>query len=137
MKIKLRLSLLSLLVLIIPAGFYTKFYTGPGQSWVHSYAGDIFYPMFWIFLVLFVKPLMDPLKATALVFVFTVIVEFSQLLNNSVLQDIRQSFIGRTLVGVSFSMTDIFWYLTGCILAFIVYQCLLHIFRFPMTPLEP
>ena len=42
---------LILLLLITPIGFYTKFYSGLGASWVNDSLGGVFYEIFWCLLV--------------------------------------------------------------------------------------
>ena len=113
-----------LLVVIIPLGFLTKFYHGPAESWTHHYAGDIFYPMFWMYLVLFFFPRLSVLCVGIAVFVFSTIIELTQLLSWPVLEYFRQSFLGRTVFGVSFSWTDIAYYALGCVLGWCLWKIL-------------
>ena len=137
MKQKLRLYLLLILLVLIPAGIYTKFYHGPGQIWVYNYAGDIFYAMFWYFLLLFSEPLLPPLKTGLVTLIFCTTIELSQLVTSPLLEKIRSTFIGRTLIGAQFVTADIFYYFVGCGLACIIYKQALHFFRLPPAPLEP
>lgn len=103
-----------LLLFVIPLGFSTKFYHGVYESWVHNYAGDIFYPMFWMYLILLVFPQLSVCWTGIIVFVFSTAIELSQLSSWSVLEYFRQSFLGRTIFGVSFSWTDVRYYAIGC-----------------------
>lgn len=119
---KARLVHLAVLVVITPLGFATKFYGGPGAAWVNSYAGDIFYPIFWYFLFFFLCPNSRKWPVAAGVFWFSTAVEFTQLLDNGVLSWMRSSFIGRTLVGTGFVWADIFYYLVGSVLAITLYN---------------
>ncbi len=113
----IRLKYLIILILLIPIGLGTKFYTGPLQDWVHAYAGDIFYPMFWYFLFIFFLPRMNPLIAALVIFSFCTAIEFTQLLSSPLLESIRSHFLGRTLIGVQFVAMDILYYGIGCVLA--------------------
>jgi hypothetical protein len=121
---------------LIPFGLATKFYYGPGQTWMTSYGGDIFYPMFWFFAALFLVPTLRPLPTALGVFIFSTAVETTQLFSWPILLRLRESFAGRTLIGVSFSPIDIFYYAVGCVLAATLYK-LLHLFFFPPASAKP
>ncbi|MBN1466002.1 DUF2809 domain-containing protein [candidate division KSB1 bacterium] len=119
-----RISTILVLLILIPIGLATKFYHGPGSTWVQLYAGDIFYPMFWFFLGLLLFPRTRPLSMSAFVFIFSTAIEFSQLFDGALLTQLRRSFLGRTLVGTSFAAQDILYYLIGCLLALLLYRAL-------------
>ncbi len=136
MILRTRLYALAAVLLLTPIGFYTKFYHGPGYVWVNSYAGDIFYPMFWFFVLIFIRPRISPVKAAMIVFIFSTVIEFSQLLSFPILEQIRGTFIGRTVIGVRFVPADIVYYAAGCLLAFGLYK-LLHFFGFPVPLSKP
>ena len=136
MYVKLRFQLLLVISILIPLGFYTKFYHGPAQSWVQNYGGDILYPMFWFFVLIFVRPNIFPAKAAIIVFVLSTTVEFTQLISHPLLNNIRLSFIGRTVIGTSFVPIDIFYYFTGCVLAFLIHGRLYNL-RFPFSTQPP
>jgi hypothetical protein len=124
------------LPVITLCGFYTKFYHGPCETWMHLYAGDIFYPLFWIFVIFFLRPDTAPWGAAAAVFLFSVAIEFTQLLSTPLLIDIRSHFIGRTLIGEGFALLDIFYYLIGCVAAYGL-DGILHRFHLPSSAKEP
>jgi len=86
--------------------------------------GDILYPMFWFFLVLFFRPQFSSLKLASTVFIFSTAIEFTQLLSSPLLTQIRSTFIGRTLIGTGFAPVDIFYYFIGCVLAVGLYRVL-------------
>lgn len=131
-----QISIIFVLLLLIPLGLSTKFYQGPGWLWVQLYAGDIFYPMFWFFLVMLIFPRSNTVLVSFLVFLSSTIVEFSQLLHGPVLIYLRQSFLGRVLVGTSFVWWDILYYFIGCVLALFLYDAL-NFFCLPKTASEP
>ena len=135
-KQKTRACILLFLLVLVPVGLGTKIYQGPAAEWVHHYAGDIFYPMFWYFLGVLIFPHTNPLAMCLAVFTFSTAIEFTQLLNGWPLVWLRQSFWGRTLVGVSFSGVDIFYYYLGG-LAAVVAHGLLDLFLLPATAFEP
>ena len=134
--LKKQWPILVVILLLTPLGFATKFYAGPGRVWVHAYAGDIHYPMFWYFLAVFFIHDARPASLCLLVFFFSTVVEFSQLSNGDMLLWLRHSFLGRTLVGVSFSFVDIFYYYIGSMLAVFLHLAL-YFLSFPVSPSEP
>ena len=70
--------LLALLV-VVPLGFYTKFYVGYAQSWVRDSLGGVFYKIFWCLVVcLFCRSLRIGVIA-AMVLSGTCCLEFLQL----------------------------------------------------------
>lgn len=133
---KIRFSVFILLCVLIPLGFATKWYQGPAAEWMHRYAGDILYPMFWYFVGVFLVPRANPWVLGLLVLACSTVVEFTQLFNTPLLEWLRQSFIGRTLVGVSFSVTDIVYYVVGSLLAVVVHMGL-NFLVFPAPASKP
>lgn len=131
-----QLPLLLTLLLLIPLGLATKFYPGPGRTWVLRYAGDIFYPMFWFFLGMLLFPATHPVIMSVIVWLFSTAVEFSQLLDTPLLALLRRSFFGRTLIGTSFVPLDILYYFIGCLSALFLYYAL-HFFRLPAPSAKP
>jgi len=121
-----RLRTVLVLFVLTPLGFYTKFYHGPGEDWAHSYAGDILYPMFWFFMLAFLRPKLSPYTNAAIIFLFSTAVEFTQLLSNPFLECIRSGFLGRTLIGTGFVAMDILYYAIGCVLAVLLQTWLLR-----------
>ncbi len=111
-KCNYRVAILSLLF-ILPIGIFTKFYTGLASDWVNNSLGGIFYEIFWciLFSVFFHKT--NPFKIVLFVLGITCILEFLQLFNFSFLQLIRSCFIGRTLIGTTFSWIDFLYYFIG------------------------
>ncbi len=134
--LKKQWPILLVLLLLTPLGFATKFYTGPGRVWVHAYAGDILYPMFWYFIAVLFFPDVRPASLCLLVFLFSTLIEFSQLGNGDALLWLRQSFLGRTLVGVSFSLVDILYYYVGSMLAVFLHLAL-YFYALPVSASEP
>jgi len=132
-KNRFRLKLLAVLLIITPLGFATKFYTGSGSEWVNTSAGDILYPAFLMLILVFFQRDLKAWRAAVGVFLFSTAVEFTQLLDGPFLEWMRQSFLGRTLVGVSFVPLDILYYALGCLLGIV----LLHLLRFPSAAPEP
>jgi len=85
---------------------------------VNNSLGGILYVIFWslFFSVIFQKA--KPWKIATIVFIITTILEIMQLWHPIFLEIIRDSFIGRALLGTSFSRLDIVHYLFGLVLSF-------------------
>jgi hypothetical protein len=106
------------LLIIVPIGFYTKFYSGPAAEWVNDSLGGILYVIFWAILFFLFAPKVNPLKIVSIVFVMTCILEFFQLWHPNFLEIIRSNFLGRTIIGSSFSWLDFLHYFIGAIMSF-------------------
>ena len=134
--LKTQWPILLLLALLTPMGLATKIYQGPMQEWVHAYAGDVFYAMFWYFLIMLFFPRARPALVCLFVFFFSTAVELTQLSDAAMLVWMRQFFLGRTLVGSSFSVMDILYYYIGSQLAVLAHLGL-YLFFLPTPPAEP
>ncbi len=100
------------LLIVVPVGFYTKFYTGPAANWVNNSLGGVFYVVFWcllIFLIVADKPGVIALA----VLVVTCTLEFAQLWHPPFLSIARSNFFGRTLLGMYFTWSDFPYYFLG------------------------
>ena len=117
-----RIRLGILIIILVPLGLSTKFYSGPGSIWIYKYSGDILYPMFWFFVTMFFRPNSNPLRISGLVFLGCTIIEFTQLIKTPLLETVRDYFIGRTLIGSGFDGIDIVYYLIGNGLGYLVFQ---------------
>ncbi len=106
------------LVIIIPLGFYSKLYNGIGQVWINNKLGGIFYEIFWCLVFYILIPNSKLLSIAAWIFIMTCILEFIQLVDNSFLDIIRSNYIGRTIIGNSFSWSDFPYYFIGSFLGF-------------------
>jgi uncharacterized membrane protein len=109
-------TLLSLII-IIPLGFYTKFYAGPYSEWVNNSLGGVLYIIFWSLVVFLFAPKVSPLKIGLAVFIVTCLLEFLQLWHPAFLEFIRSYFIGRSILGTTFSPPDFLYYFAGFILS--------------------
>jgi len=112
-----RKPLFWIIFLLIPVGLSTKFYHGPLEQWVYLYLGDIFYPMFWYFLIRLVWPRFSIFSCAVSVLGFCTLIEFSQLWNSRFLQIIRHTFVGAVLLGSGFDWLDFVYYAVGVGLA--------------------
>jgi hypothetical protein len=117
---KKQIITLILILLITPIGFYTKFYHGTGEQWIHNYLGGILYVIFWILIYYLFFPKEKPWIISITVFIVTCAVEFLQLWHQPVLELLRSNFIGRTILGNSFTLYDFPWYLTGAVAGYLI-----------------
>lgn len=110
--IRKRWTLLAILI-IIPLGFYSKAYSGPASHWVNNSLGGILYVIFWslLFSALFLR--VRSWKIASVVFLATCLLEVLQLWHPPVLETVRSTFLGVTLLGNSFSWLDLLHYLAG------------------------
>jgi len=122
---KIRRRIAILLLFIIPAGFLFKFYPGPGNDWFNNYGAAILYEVFWILLLFFILPKKGLINRIPIwVFVVTCALEFLQLWQPLFLQAIRSVFIGRALIGATFSVWDFPHYLIGCVIGWLLLKSL-------------
>ncbi len=104
---------LSLLIVLGPLGLFTKVYSGCGSEFVTNYLGGILYVMFLSVLASLAFPQVSPIKISLIVLSVTCLLEFSQLFNNELLDDLRTHFIFRTLIGSIFNIVDFVFYFAG------------------------
>ena len=116
----MRLYTTLLFVIIIPIGFYTKFYNGPGAHWVNNSLGGVLYEIFWCLVIFFTLPKTRPFIIACSVFIITSILEILQLWHPPFLQAVRRTFIGKTLIGTSFVWPDFLYYLIGCSIGLLI-----------------
>ena len=64
-------------------------------------------------VIALIFPGVDPVRTATAVFSMTSILEFLQLWHPAFLETIRESFIGRTLIGTTFSWPDFPHYAAG------------------------
>jgi hypothetical protein len=109
---------LMVVALVTPLGFYTKFYSGPGSTWVAGNAGGFLYVVFWIFVVLALFPRLSALSVAVAVAIVTSALEFAQLWHPPFLERIRSTFLGRALLGSTFAWSDFPYYAAGALAAY-------------------
>jgi hypothetical protein len=114
-----RLWTLVCLLGIVPLGFATKFYAGPAAHWVNNSVGGVPYEIFWCLLIFLIVPRARPGIIAAAVLVATCLLEFLQLWHPPLLEALRSTFIGRTVLGTSFTWSDFPYYFLGCGVAWV------------------
>ncbi len=101
------------LLIIVPVGFYSKFYRGPAASWVNDSLGGLFYVVFWCLAVFLVCPRWKPRPTAVGVLFATCVLEFMQLWHPPFLEFLRSYFLGRTILGTFFDWSDFPYYFIG------------------------
>ncbi len=114
-----RIRVILSLLFIIPLGFATKFYCGPDAWWFNDYAGGMLYEIFWCLMLALVWPRTSEFRIALLVLGITSLLEFLQLWHPYFLEVVRSTFIGRSLIGISFTWLDFPYYVIGCSLGVI------------------
>jgi Protein of unknown function (DUF2809) len=117
---KIRLITIVCLIIIIPLGLLTKAYSGFGQDWINNSSSGIFYEVFWCLLILLIVPKLQPGNISFGVLFFTCILEFMQLWHPPLLQSLRSTWLGATILGTSFVVSDFIYYIIGAILGWLV-----------------
>lgn len=85
-------------------GLFFKLYPGTGHKWFNNYAAALFYEIFWcLFVFLLVRSSKAVIQIPLWVFSITCVLEFMQLWHPPVLQQFRATFLGRMLIGTTFS----------------------------------
>ncbi|MBN2031142.1 DUF2809 domain-containing protein [bacterium] len=110
----IRIKIVISLLVLTPIGFASKFYNGPAAWWFNDYAGGMLYELFWCLVVVLIWPQVSRFKVALWVLGVTSFLEWFQLAHPPFLETIRSTFIGRTLIGTSFSWWDFPYYVVGC-----------------------
>lgn len=105
------------LLIVIAMGFLFKFYSGFAHQWFNNYGAAIFYEIFWcLFVFLLVRNRKAVMQIPLWVFGITCTLEFLQLWHPLILEQFRATFVGRLLIGTTFSWWDFLYYGVGCFL---------------------
>jgi hypothetical protein len=110
---KARIRLLTAIVLIVPLGFLTKFYQGPGMKWVQDSLGGVLYVVFWCLAAAWFFPKAKAGTLAVTVLLGTCLLEILQLGHPPFLEWIRSYFLGRILIGTTFTWLDFPHYILG------------------------
>ena len=117
-------KLLAALIMVIPLGFAAKLYEGPARAWVNDSLSGVFYEVFWCLLGALAFRRARARSISAAVLLGTSALEFTQLWHPPLLQRIRSTFIGVTVVGDTFVPSDFVYYAIGCVLGWWILRCL-------------
>lgn len=102
------------LCIITPLGLACKAYNGPGRWWFNDYGAGVLYEIFWCLVAFFFWPKRkNAMKIALWVFAITCGLETLQLWHPALLQQIRATFVGKTLLGTTFVWWDFPHYVLG------------------------
>jgi hypothetical protein len=111
----IRKRILISLLIVIPMGFLFKLYTGPARRWFNDYAAGVMYEIFWCLVLFFFWPHRESTtRITVAVLIITSTLEVLQLWHPWALEQVRSTFLGRALLGTTFSWWDFPHYILGC-----------------------
>ena len=111
----------SSLLVVIPLGFLFKFYSGPGRWWFNDYGAGVLYEIFWILVVFFFSPTRKSANRVPIwVFTITSALEILQLYHLWPLEKVRSYFLGRALIGTTFTWWDFPHYAIGCMVGWLL-----------------
>ena len=119
---KNRIVILLSILIVTPLGFVSKFYAGPGAKWVNDSLGGLLYEVFWCLAISFILIKVKLWKIAISVFIITCILEFLQLWHPIFLEMIRDTFIGRTIIGTSFVPSDFIYYFIGSFVGWVLLE---------------
>ena len=119
--LSLRRNVALSLLFVTPIGFLLKFYSGPGQWWFNDYGAGLLYEVFWILAIFLLLPRKELVNKIPLwVLVITCALEILQLWHPWILERIRSYFLGRALIGTTFTWWDFPHYGIGCLLGWLL-----------------
>jgi len=108
------------LLIVTPLGFLFKLYAGPGNRWFNDYGAGLLYELFWILVFFMAFPGRKSAdRIPPWVFVVTSALECLQLCHTPLLEKIRSTFVGKTLIGTNFVGWDFPHYAAGCLLGWL------------------
>jgi hypothetical protein len=105
-------ALVSLLI-VVPVGFLSKLYAGPGAHWVNDSLGGLFYELFWCLVLSVVFPGLPAGRIAMGVLAATCALEFLQLWHPWFLELLRSHFLGEAILGTTFDWLDFPYYFAG------------------------
>ena len=112
------LTKIFLIIVLILIGLLTKGYTGFGSEFVTNYLGGIIYVVLFIMMASLIFPNADPFKISLTILSITCLIEFSQLIQNDLLNSLRTHFLIRLLIGSVFNIFDFIFYVIGAVIGY-------------------
>ncbi len=109
------------LCVVVVLGFALKYYSGPGRWWLNNWGASVAYEWFFMSVALLVVGSGSRIGTiAAAVCLATCALEFLQLWQPDWLVAVRSTFVGRSVLGNSFSWSDLPAYPLGCLLGWLV-----------------
>lgn len=113
---KRRIVYFILILLIVPLGLATRKRPEFFYPFIAEYGGDAFWSTMFFFLFRIWQPGQPAWKIALYTFLFSVAVELSQLYHAEWIDKIRDTFLGKMLLGNTFYWSDIACYFAGTLL---------------------
>ncbi len=114
-----RWKLLLSILIITPIGFLTKAYHGPYLTdWVNNSLGGLLYVTFWCLVAAFLNPKWPEVKIALIVLLVTSVLETAQLWHPPFLQYLRSFYLGKVLLGTTFTWSDFPHYAAGALIGY-------------------
>jgi hypothetical protein len=101
------------LVCLVGIGLAAKSWRGPAASWVHDSFAGVVYVVFWIVLAKSLAPRARTARVAGAVLAATCALEALQLFRPPLLEVVRATWLGRALIGTTFSWLDVPHYVAG------------------------
>lgn len=101
------------IIIVITLGLASRSYGDMLPAWLETYSGDVLWGLMVYFIVGFLRPKQE-IRYTALTaFVFSALIEISQLYHAPWIDAIRSNRLGGLLLGYGFLWSDIVCYAFG------------------------
>lgn len=125
--IKNRIYKISALIITTGLGFFLKYINCPFSNFFNNSLAGSAYVVFWIILANIIFPKIKPLKIAVAVTLLTSILECIQLLDTPSLNYLRKFWLGKTILGTTFTITDFPYYIIGGVAGFFMLKFLSRI----------
>lgn len=120
---KYRIAVLISLIIILPLGYMIRFH-GTAPEWLNDSFGSIAYQIFWILLIALFFPSASPVWTAVGVCLASCLIELLQLWHPPFLEAIRKTFLGRLILGNTFTWSDFPSYFIGSCVGWVWMQAL-------------
>ncbi|MFO8234096.1 MAG: DUF2809 domain-containing protein [Bacteroidales bacterium] len=107
-------------VIITALGLFSKLYPAFEGTFVSYKLSGLFYVIDLALLIFLLIPGHLTFLYALIAFFITSIIEFLQLLHPDFLVNIRETFLGHTVLGATFSWADFPWYIAGTVLSWLL-----------------
>ncbi len=104
------------LVVLAALGLAAKAWRGPAEDWVRNNLGGVIYVVFWVVFARALLPRARPGRVALGVLAVTCALETLQLWKPPLLEAVRGTWLGRALIGTTFSWLDFPHYVAGALL---------------------
>lgn len=111
-----------LIVIVAALGVLSKILPSGTESWVSNHLAGAFYVVELALVLHLIFPDHLSIVLVLAAFLLTSLVEFFQNWHPAFLEPVRDSFVGHTILGSTFSWLDFPWYVAGAFIAWLLLQ---------------